>query len=144
MLADWTARTFSPWRTVTGTWWGNLLESSFWRREADSAVRTQAMKCVGFWSSESLPSSLEEGDALPWPLVPFGIPFLDGDFAGLFSTELASRPKSMAEPRVPTGSCQFHAHSWVFARSIPHPKMVKVVAGESSTTLFLAGAIFND
>ena len=32
----------------------------------------------------------------------------------------------------------------VFASSIPHPKMVNVVAGESSTTLFLAGAIFNN
>ena len=87
---------------------------------------------------------MEEDDGWPWPLVPFGIPFLYGDFAGLSSTELASRPKSMAEPRVPTGNCQLHAHSWVFTSSIPHPKMVNVVAGESSTTLFLAGAIFNN
>ena len=77
VLADWTARVFSPWRTVTWTGWVNLVESSFWRREADSAVRTQAMKWVGFWSSESLSSSLEEeDDGWPWPLVPFAIPFL--------------------------------------------------------------------
>ncbi len=77
VLADWTARTFSPCRIVTGIRWGNLVESSFCRREADSAVRTQAMKCVGFWSSESLSSSLEEeDDGWPWPLVPFAIPFL--------------------------------------------------------------------
>ena len=99
------------------------------------------MKCVGFWSSESLSSSFED-DA--WPLVPFGIPFLYGDFAGSFSTELASRPKRMAEPRIPKGSSQYRAHSWAFSSSIPHPRMVSVVAGESSTRLFLAGAIFND
>ena len=87
---------------------------------------------------------MEEDDGWPWPLVPFRSPFLYGDFAGLLSTELASRPKSMAEPRVPTGNCQLRAHSWVFASSIPHPKMVNVVVGESSTTLLLAGAIFNN
>ena len=31
-----------------------------------------------------------------------------------------------------------------FASSIPHPRMVNVVAGESSTRLFLAGAMFNN
>ena len=62
MLADCTARTFSPWRTVTGTGWGNLVDTSFWRRRADSAVRTQAMKWVGFWSPASSSSSFEEED----------------------------------------------------------------------------------
>ena len=100
------------------------------------------MKCVGFWSPESLSSSFEEDDA--WPLVPFAIPFVYGDFARSFSTELASRPKRMAEPRIPRGSCQLRVHSWVFESSIPHPRMVKVVSGESSTGLFLAGAIFNN
>ena len=135
MLADWTARTFSPCTTVTGTGWGNLSEISFRRREADSEVRTQAMKWVGFWSSVSLPSSFEEE---PWPLMPFGVHFLYGTFVESSPSELASRPKSMAEPRIPDGSSQLHALLWVFASSIPHPRMVKVVAGEtggSSTTL---------
>ena len=76
--------------------------------------------------------------------MPFGLPFLYGDFAGLFSTELASRPNNMAEPRVPKRSSQLRADSWIFTSSIPHPRMVKVVAGEASTTWFLAGAMFND
>ena len=50
----------------------------------------------------------------------------------------------MAEPRVPKRSSQLLAHSRIFASSIPHPRMVKVVAGESSTTWFLAGAMFNN
>ena len=50
----------------------------------------------------------------------------------------------MAEPRIPNGSSQLRGHAWVFAGSVPHPRMVKVVAGESSTILLLAGAIFND
>ena len=119
---------------MTGTGWGNLSEISFRRREADSEVRTQAMKWVGIGSSES---SLEEEDGRPWPLMPFDIPFFCGVFASSFPPELASRPNSMAEPRIPKGSSQLLAHSWVFAGSIPHPRMVKVVAGEtggSSTT----------
>lgn len=96
--AAWTARTLSPWTIVTGASWN--LESSARSLSADWGVRTQAMKWVGFWKSWS------EGEWV-WPfgrpfLLPLeAIPFCNEPFDKPFSVKITSKPKRMAEPRVP-------------------------------------------
>lgn len=93
MSAASAAWTFSPWDIVTGTGCGNLASPSL-SRPADAAVRTHAMKAVGFSKVWSL------GDGWVWPLVPL-VDFFEEPLGEPSSAKLVSRPYKMADPRVP-------------------------------------------